>query len=64
MSEMTLKRIMELWAGIPVIITITSVDGEWNTYNVNVRVRDDAKIHPECTYFEGNYIVKSKGGSL
>jgi hypothetical protein len=59
MSTMTLKRIMELWEGIPVIYTITSVEGEWNTYHVNVKVRDEAKIHPGCQYFEGNYIVKS-----
>ena len=56
---LTLKRIMEVWRGIPVIITRTSIEGEHNTYHVNVKVADWAKIHKDIQYFEGNYTVKS-----
>jgi hypothetical protein len=55
---------MELWHGIPVIITCTSIEGEINTYHVNVKVAEWAKIHKDQVYFEGNYTVKAKGGYL
>ena len=64
MSEpLTLKRIMELWEGIPVVYTITSVEGEWNTYKVHVQVIP-SKIISENKVIEGTYIVHSKGGVL
>ena len=56
---MTLKRIMEVWQGIPVVITCTSIEGEVNTYHVNVKVAEWAKINKDQVYFEGNYIVYS-----
>lgn len=62
-SDLTLKRIMELWEGIPVVYTITSIEGEWNTYKVHVQVIP-SKIISENKLIEGNYIVKTKGGVL
>ena len=61
--ELTLKRIMELWEGIPVTYHISSVEGEWNTYRVHVQVVPE-KIISENKVIEGHYIVKAKGGQL